>query len=383
MTTQGFDPMEFHAEFKGHIDRIKEKLGIGVDTILGDHRHLYPQLDSSICRVSREAFECVLCNYEGHFTERDLRELPRRFTVYEAEIAKMPSARSSIFMPAESMKLIEARRTLKRYGIENPANLSLGTEEGLERFIQQFVLVPAYQQDYKAAINAGQAAIELALRSHSAIGLPADGPQAVAVAQMTLALAWIGKQVNERWLVLWARDETAKIKEYDPFSKSVHLHIQGYLKPHGQGSVLAEGALQALRSGQSCIRISSNYQRSLEARLLGEKYVRSGRPLTARVPELGSSLTVAKALDRNIELAEASDRNGSLPIAHVQKGEALLLHGEVGQAVEAYLDAREANDSNPIAGNTNMIERFFDDIQRQRRRSVSPNRPIQIDKKRK
>jgi len=383
MTTHGFDPMEFHAEFKGHIDRIKEKLGIGIDTILGDHRHLYPQLDSSICRVSRDAVESVLCNYEVHFTERELRELLRRFTVYELEIAKMPSARSSIFMPAESMKLIEARRTLRRYGIENPADLSLRTEEGLESFLEKYVLGPAYRQEYKASINAGQAAIELALRSRSAMGLLADGPQAVAVAQLTLALAWIGKQVDQRWLVLWARDEAAKIRERDPFSKSVHFHIQGYLKPHGQGAMLAEGALKALTNRPSCMRVSRNYQRSLEARLLREKYIEAGKPLTESVPEFGKRLTVEKALVRNIELAEASDRKGSLAVAHVQMGEALLLHGDVGRAVEAYLDAREANDRNPIAGNTNMIELFFKRIQNQRRTAISPNRPIGIDRKRK
>lgn len=339
------------------IETVAERRGASVSALGDSYRAAYRELNAGTGRVTAAFFNRFVDEFGGMLARDRLSSLEAIFKTYDEEMSSRASARSNRLLPARNMKLVTARQVLeKRCNVGSIRELALGTHEGLETFLSMAVLGPAYDQRYGAAVNAGQAVVELIDRAPRELGLLAAKPRAAVMGHMTLSLAWIGVQSSSPDLVRWSVERLAPFKDSDPFAQAAFWHISGYQASGGDAAVFARRALGSLRSRERpAFAISKNFSRSVDAALVRKGYVDANQPLSAEVAELAEP-SVEAALERNVERALESDREGSVVVALVQKAEAMLRYGETAKAVEAYFSA--INESSAPGGSVASHEKL-------------------------
>lgn len=366
----------FHRAMIEAIDAVAERRQRSVSAVLGEsHRSLYRELSAGTARVTPGFFASFVEEHGSVLAGERLGQLKARHADYQAQMSARATARINRLLPARNMKLVTAREVLeKRCNVSSISELKLGTHDRLEAFLSGAVLGPAYAQHYGAAINAGQAVVELVDRAPSELGLLAAKPRAAVMAHMTLSLAWIGVQSNSPDLVSWSVGRLAPFKDADPFAQAAYWHISGYQASGSDAALFARRAFGSLRSRECpAFPISRNFSRSVDAAVVRKGYVEADQPLSAEVVELGVP-SVEEALERNIERALDSDRQGSGVIALVQQADAMLRYRRIDRAVEAYFCAlaRTALPGGNIAANekivTNLGLRIANNANRQRAR---------------
>lgn len=335
----------FHGAMIEAIDAVAERRQRSVSAVLGEsHRSLYRELNVGSARVTPGFFASFVDEHGSVLTGERLARLKMLFADYENEMSARATARMNRLLPARNMKLVTARQVVeKRCNVGSISELQLGTHDGLETFLSKAVLGPAYAQHYGAAINAGQAVVELVERAPRELGLLAAKPRAAVMAHMTLSLAWIGVQSSSPELVRWSIERLAPFKDADPFAQAAYWHMSGYRASNGDAAAHARKAFGSLRSRERpAFTISKNFSRSVDAAVVRKAYVDAGLPLETEVIELGVP-SVEVALEQNVERALDSDRNGSAVVAHVQKADAMLRYGKVDEAIDSYFSAVAAS----------------------------------------
>lgn len=341
------------------IDAVAERRQRSVSAVLGEsYRSLYRELKAGTARVTPAFFASFVDEHGTMLAEERLARLNALFADYEAEMATRATARINRLLPARNMKLVTARQVLeKRCNVGSVGDLALGSHDGLEAFLSRAVLGPAYDQRYDAAINAGQAVVELVDRAPRELGLLAAKPRAAVMAHMTLSLAWIGVQSSSPDLVRWSIGRLAPFKDADPFAQAAFWHISGYQASGGEAAILARKAFGSLRSRERpAFSVSQNFSRSVDAAVVRKAYVEAGQPLSAEVVELAAP-SVAVALERNVERALDSDRKGSAVVALVQQADAMLRYDVIEAATNAYFSAvrQMARQGGPAAANSTIL----------------------------
>ena len=322
------------------IETVAERRGASVSALGDSYRAAHRELKDGTGRITAAFFRRFVDEFGGMLARDRLASLEALFTTYDEWMSSRASARSNRLLPSRNMKLVTARQVLeKRCNVGSISDLKLGTHDGLEAFLSRAVLGPAYAQHYGAAINAGQAAVELIDRAPREVGLLAAKPRAAVMAHMTLSLAWIGVQSSSPELVRWSIKRMAPFKDADPFAQAAYWHVSGYLASGSDASHAAGKALASLRTRErSAFSVSQNFIRSVEAAFLRRCYVEKDKPLSAEVPDLDET-SVGTALDHNVERAMESDRLGSAVVALIQKAEAMLRYGDIEAAIDAYFQA--------------------------------------------
>lgn len=341
------------------IETVAERRGASVSALGDSYRTAHRELKGGSGRITAAFFHSFVDEFGGRLARDRLASLEALFKAYDEEMSSRASARSNRLLPARNMKLVTARQVLaKRCNVGSISELKLGTHDGLEAFLLRAVLGPAYAQHYGAAINAGQAVVELADRTPHELGLLAAKPRAAVMAHMTLSLAWIGVQSSSPELIRWSVERLAPFKDADPFAQAVFWHIAGYQASAGDAALFARNAFSSLRSRERpAFGLSRNFSRSVKAALVRKAYIEAGEPLSAEVVELGEP-SVAAALESNVERSLDSDREGSAVIALVQKADAMLRYGKIDSAIDAYFRAlAQSKDlSTPVANNDSVLK---------------------------
>lgn len=363
----------FHRAMIEAIDAVAERRQRSVSAVLGEsYRSLYRELKAGTARVTSAFFAGFAEEHGSVLTGERLAQLKALHADYEVEMSARTTARINRLLPARNMKLVTARHVLeKRCNVGSIGDLALGTHDGLEAFLSRAVLGPAYDRRYDAAINAGQAVIELVDRAPRELGLLAAKPRAAVMAHMTLSLAWIGIQSSSPELVRWSVKRLSPFKDAEPFAHSAYWHISGYQASGGDAAVFARKALGSLRSRERpAFAVSRNFSRSVDAAVVRKGYVDAGLPLSAEVAELAEP-SVEAALDRNVERALESDREGSAVVALVQQAEAMLRYGETAKAVDAYFGAvsESCAPGGSVASHEQLVKQLGYRIARAKRRS--------------
>lgn len=322
------------------IETVAERRGASVSALGDSYRAAQRELNGGTGRISAAFFRRFVDEFGGRLARDRLASLEALFKAYDEDMSSRASARVNRLLPARNMKLVTARQVLeKRCDVGSICDLALGTHDGLEAFLSRAVLGPAYDQRYDAAINAGQAVVELVDRAPRELGLLAAKPRAAVMAHMTLSLAWIGVQSSSPDLVRWSVARLAPFKNADPFAQAAYWHISGYQASASDAAVFARKALGSLHSQErSAFAISRNFSRSVDAAVVRKAYVDAGLPLETEVVELGVP-SVEVALEQNVERALDSDRQGSGVVALVQQADAMLRYGRIDRAVDAYFSA--------------------------------------------
>lgn len=341
------------------IETVAERRGASVSALGDSYRAAHRELKDGAGRVTPAFFRRFVDEFGDKLAQDRLASLEAFFKAYDDEMSSRASARSNRLLPARNMKLVTARQVLeKRCNVGSISELKLATHDGLEAFLLRAVLGPAYVQNYGAAINAGQAVVELVDRAPREVGLLAAKPRAAVMAHMTLSLAWIGVQSSSADLVRWSVDRLAPFKDADPFAQAAYWHISGYYASGSDAAALARKALGSLRSRERpAFPISKNFSRSIDAAVVRKGYVDADKPLSAEVVELGEP-SVEAALERNVERALESDREGSAVVALVQQADAMLKYGKTEGAVEAYFAALRqiCGPSGTVASNVRLVQ---------------------------
>lgn len=353
------------------IETVAERRGASVSALGDSYRAAHRELKDGTGRITPAFFRRFVDEFGDKLARDRLASLEAFFKAYDDEMSSRASARSNRLLPARNMKLVTARQVLeKRCNIGSISDLKLGTHDGLEAFLSKSVLGPAYAQHYGAAINAGQAVVELIERAPRELGLLAVKPRAAVMAHMTLSLAWIGVQSNSPELVRWSIERLAPFKDADPFALAAYWHISGYQASGGDAAAFARKAFASLRSRERpAFAISKNFSRSVDAAVVRKGYVEADKPISAEVTELAEP-SVEAALERNVERALESDREGSAVVAHVQQADAMLRYGKIDRAVDAYFRAlaRTAMPGGTISANEEIVKNLGLRISSRKRR---------------
>lgn len=322
------------------IETVAERRGASVSALGDSYRAACRDLKNGTGRITATFFRRFVDEFGGMLARDRLSSLEALFKAYDEQISSRASARSNRLLPARNVKLVTARQVLeKRCNVGSVRQLSLNTHDGLEAFLTTAILLPAYEQQYDKAVNAGQAVVELADRAPGELGLLAPKPRASVMAHTTLSLAWIGVQAGSPDLIRWSIDRLDRYKDADPFAQAAYWHMMGYVSSGSDGAHAARMAFASLRSRErSAFAVSQNFARSVDAALVRKAYVEARQSLSAEVVELGEP-SVTAALERNVERARDSDRQGSTVIALVQQAEAMLIHGETEEATASYFRA--------------------------------------------
>lgn len=352
----------FHQAMIEAIDAVAKRRERSVSAVLGEsHRALYRELKAGTARVTPAFFASFAEEHGSVLSGERLTRLKSLFADYEAEMSTRATARINRLLPARNMKLVTARQVLeKRCNVGSVSDLALGTHDGLEAFLSRAVLGPAYDQRYDAAINAGQAVVELIDRAPRELGLLAAKPRAAVMAHLTLSLAWIGVQSSSPDLVRWSIGRLAPFKDADPFAQAAYWHISGYQAAGTDAAVFSRKAFGSLRSRERpAFAVSQNFTRSVDAALVRKAYVETGQPLSAEVVELAER-SVETALERNVERSLDSDRQGSAVVALVQQADAMLRYGKTKAAIEAYFRAISAKHQSggAVASNERIVKQL-------------------------
>lgn len=343
------------------IETVAERRGASVSALGDSYRAAHRELKDGTGRITAVFFRRFVDEFGGMLARDRLAALEAFFKTYDEEMSSRASARSNRLLPARNMKLVTARQVLeKRCNVGSIGDLALNTNDGLEAFLSRAVLRPAYDQRYDAAINVGQAVVELVDRAPHELDLLAAKPRAAVMAHMTLSLGWIGVQSNSPELVRWSIERLAPFKDADPFAQAAYWHISGYQASSNDAATLARKAFGSLRSRERpAFDISKNFSRSVDAAVIRKGYVEADKPLSAEVVELAEP-SVEAALERNVERALESDREGSAVVAVVQQADAMLHYGNAEAAVEAYFRALVLNSesSGSVASNGRLVKQL-------------------------